>query len=63
MRHEEMIKTDPEYKRTYDLMLEHNMNFEKIIECVVKSNRIVGVGIVSLKQGVDTQLDDYMRGY
>ena len=56
MKHEEMMKNDEEYKKTYDLMLEHDMSLEKIIEVVVKSNGIVGVGVVSFKDGVNNTI-------
>ena len=63
MKHEEMMETNEEYKRTYDLLLEHGLSIETILEVVVKSNRIVGVGVVTFKQKVDEQLDKLMRGY
>lgn len=63
MKHEECMKTDAEYKRTYDLMKEHEMSLEKILEVVVKSNGIVGVGIVSLKGNIEKQLVELMQGY
>lgn len=57
------METDAEYKRTYDLMKEHEMSLEKILEVVVKSNGIVGVGIVSLKGNIEKQLVELMQGY
>lgn len=63
MRHDKTYDTDAEYKEVYDLMLEHNMDLDKIIEVVIKSNGIVGVGIVTLKDNINKELDKYMRGY
>lgn len=57
------MQNDAEYKRTYDLMKEHEMSLEKILEVVVKSNGIVGVGIVSLKGNIEKQLVELMQGY
>ena len=63
MKHEEMIKTNAEYRRTYNLMKDHELSIEQIIEVVVKSNGMVGVGVVSFKQAIDAQLDKLMKGY
>ena len=63
MKHKEMMEIDEEYKRTYDVLLDSQLSIEKIIEVVVKSNGIVGVGIVSFKDGINHQLDNYMKGY
>ena len=63
MKHEEMMKSNAEYRRTYNLMLEHELSIETILEVVIKSNRIVGVGVVTFKENVNKQLDKLMRGY
>lgn len=63
MKHEECMETDVEYKEVYEIMLNNEMSLEKILEVVVKSNCLVGVGIVSLKDNIDRQLDELMRGY
>ena len=62
MKHDEMMK-DPEYRRTYEVLRDHRLSLEMIIDVVVKSNGIVGVGIVSLKDEINTQLDLIMKGY
>ena len=62
MKHEEMMKNDEEYRK-HTGYVRHEMSFEKIVEVVVKSNRIVGVGVISLKEVIETQLNDLMRGY
>ena len=63
MKHNECMEKDEEYARTYDLLLDGQLSIEKIIEVVVKSNGMVGVGVVSFKQGLETQLDKLMKGY
>ena len=44
-------------------MLKNEMSLEKIIEVVVKSNCLVGVGVISLKEDIETQLNELMKGY
>lgn len=63
MKHEECMKNDAEYKKVYDIFKENDLHLQKVLEVVVKSNGLVGVGIVSFKQGVDAQLDKLMKGY
>lgn len=63
MRHEECMKNDEEYRMTYEVLKKNELSLDKIIEVVVKSNGIVGVGVVSLKQHIDSNLDELMRGY
>lgn len=61
-KHEECMK-DPEYRRTYEVLRDHRLSYEMITEVVVKSNGMVGVGVVSFKDEVGKQLDELMRGY
>ena len=63
MKHEEMMKTDKEYRQTYEVLRDFRLSFEMITEVVVKSNGMVGVGIVSFKEELNNQLDKLMKGY
>lgn len=63
MKHNECMEKDEEYKRTYDLMLKHGLDIDKILEVVVKSNGMVGVGIVTFNDNIDKHLATFMRGY
>ena len=63
MKHEGCMEGDTEYKRTYDVLLKEGLSIEKILEVVVKSNGIVGVGVVTFKDNVNRKLDELMRGY
>jgi len=64
MGHEESYKTDPEYAHTYDVLLKEGLSLEKILEVVVKSNGLIGVGIISLTSKINKQLDELaVKGY
>jgi len=63
MTHEESYKTDKEYARTYDVLWEKQLSLKKILEVVVKSNGIIGVGIISLQDEIIKQLDELIKGY
>ena len=62
MKHERMMK-DSIYRHTYEVLKKERLAIETILEVVVKSNGMVGVGIVSFKEEVNNQLDKLMKGY
>lgn len=63
MKHEEMMEHEPEYKKTYDVLLKEKLSIDRIIEVVVKSNGLVGVGVISFKDDINKLLNDLMKGY
>tara|TARA_R110000764_G_scaffold120352_1_gene208099 strand:- start:51 stop:254 length:204 start_codon:yes stop_codon:yes gene_type:complete len=54
-----MNKLNDREKLIYDFMKDNNISIEEIIDVVVKSNRLVGVGLVSLKDYVEQSIDKH----
>ena len=55
----DMNKLNDREKLIYDFMKDNNISIEEIIDVVVKSNRLVGVGLVSLKDYVEQSIDKH----
>ena len=46
-------------ERVYKMMLKYDVNLETILDVIIKSNHLVGVGVVSLQD----RIDDYFKEY
>ena len=45
----------------YDFLLETGVSLNEIINTVIKSNGLVGVGLISLKDGISQQIDSHNK--
>ena len=48
-------------QKAYDFLLESGATLKDVIEVVIKSNGLVGVGLISLKDGISQQIDSHNK--
>ena len=46
-----------EEKKIYDFMLEHDIALNTILDVIIKSNNLIGVGLITLKDGINDHID------
>lgn len=53
------MKLTTNEQKAYDFLLESGVSLKDIIEVVIKSNGITGVGLISLKSDITKQIDSH----
>jgi septin family protein len=53
------MKLTKQEQKAYDFLLESGATLKDVIEVVIKSNGITGVGLISLKNDINKQIDSH----
>lgn len=56
-----MTKFNKQEKKAYDFLLENeDVDIATILDVVIKSNGLIGVGLISLQKGIEQHIKTYM---
>jgi hypothetical protein len=55
------MKLNQQEQKIYDFLLESGATLNEVIDVVIKSNGIIGVGLISLKDSVSQQIDTHAK--
>ena len=53
--------TDKKKIKIYEFMLDNDVSIEEILDVIVESNSLIGVGIVSLQDQVEEHLKSHFK--
>ena len=56
------ILTDKKKAKIYDFMLDNEVSIGEILDVIIESNSLTGVGIISLQDQVESHLKPHMKG-
>jgi len=48
-------------QKAYDFLLESGISLNEVIDVVIKSNGLIGVGLVSFKEELNSHIDNHYR--
>lgn len=54
--------TDKKKIKIYEFMLDNDVSINEILDVIIESNNLIGVGIVSLQDQIDEHIGTYLRG-
>jgi hypothetical protein len=54
--------TDKKKIKIYEFMLDNDVSINEILDVIIESNNLIGVGIVSLQDQVEEHLKSHFKG-
>jgi hypothetical protein len=54
--------TDKKKVKIYEFMLDNDVSINEILDVIIESNNLIGVGIVSLQDQIEEHIGTYLRG-
>ena len=55
------MKDEKRKVKIYEFMADNNTSIEEILDVIIESNGLVGVGIISLQDQIDEHIGTYLK--